>query len=279
MNISAKVIRDSISEYNRITTIEISLPKILLAEFGTHRVFSRSFSSSRAIPTAKLLQQDYFEPLFYGKSKQGMQADSSSIENVDEAQKIWYDAIQYNKNVSEKLTALGLHKQWANRPCDWFIMAKGIVTSTEWDNFFNLRIHPDAQPEMAELATKIKQTLVKSVPLNINYNQWHLPYISPNEIYDYRNHEDKYVLQKISAARCCRVSYLNHNGEHPNIQEDLRLFEKLAGSNPKHYSPLEHIATPDSNTLFTKKWKHPHLHGNFVGWQQFRKMDELGLGL
>ena len=66
MNISAKVIRDSISEYNRITTIEISLPKILLAEFGTHRVFSRSFSSSRAIPTAKLLQQDYFEPLFYG---------------------------------------------------------------------------------------------------------------------------------------------------------------------------------------------------------------------
>lgn len=277
MFIFANVVADSISKYKRITTIEISLPKVLLAEFNTHRVFSRSFSSSRAIPTTKLVEQDFFEPLFYGKNKRGMQADFNEIEDIDKARKIWYDAIQYSKSVSSQLTELGLHKQWANRPCDWFTMAKGIVTSTEWENFFNLRIHNDAQPEMCLLATKMQEAINNSKPVNLNFNQWHLPYISPIEIYDYQDHVDKYILQKISAARCCRVSYLNHNGVSPSIEEDLLLFNRLAGSDPKHYSPLEHQATPDTKSLFTRKWKNPHLHGNLVGWQQFRKMDELGL--
>ena len=85
MFIFANVVADSISKYKRITTIEISLPKVLLAEFNTHRVFSRSFSSSRAIPTTKLVEQDFFEPLFYGKNKRGMQADFNEIEDIDKA--------------------------------------------------------------------------------------------------------------------------------------------------------------------------------------------------
>ena len=54
--ISAKVIADSISNGVRITSLQLHLPKFILAELNTHRVFSRSSASSRAIPTDKIIQ-------------------------------------------------------------------------------------------------------------------------------------------------------------------------------------------------------------------------------
>ena len=50
-HISAKVLADSITpDGKRLTTFEIKVPRIILAEFNTHRVLSRNFASSRAIP-------------------------------------------------------------------------------------------------------------------------------------------------------------------------------------------------------------------------------------
>ena len=64
MTISAKVVEDSISEAGkRITTLQLRMPKFILAEFNTHRVFSRSTASSRAIPTAKLIEMVRTNPL------------------------------------------------------------------------------------------------------------------------------------------------------------------------------------------------------------------------
>ena len=46
----------------------------------------------------------------------------------------------------------GYHKQTVNRLAEPFMMVKGVITATEWDNFFYLRRHKDAQPELQELA-------------------------------------------------------------------------------------------------------------------------------
>lgn len=269
MNIFAKIIKDSVSEDGiRLSTIEVCLPKVLLAEFNTHRKLSKNFSSARALPTKKVVQLGEFRPLFYGKNQAGMSAKNEDIDDVAAAEKIWNETIEFCKAQSIRLNELELHKQWANRLCDWFVMANGIVSSTEWQNFFNLRIHEDAQPEMRFLAEKVKEALDNSTPDLIGYGEWHLPYITPDE----RTKHSIDLLKKMSAARCCRVSYLKHDGIAPSMDDDLELFQKLAGSMPKHYSPLEHQATPDK--LSNGEWGKPVYHGNFDGWCQFRRMDE-----
>ena len=273
MHIYAKVIEDSISSERcgRLTTIEIQLPKVLLAELNTHRVFSRNFSSSRAIPTAKLINSESFYPLYWGKNKAGMQSAEERLTTAEEveAKQIWEDTIKYCKGSSEKLQKLGLHKQWTNRLNDWHIMAKGIVTSTDWSNFFALRDHPDAQPEIRQLARDMRLALINAHTEVLSFGEWHLPYVTKQEREEI---SDLNILKKISAARCCRVSYLKHDNSSSTIEEDIALCDKLAGSKPIHASPMEHQATPDYMTI--GGYKNHHLHGNFVGWIQNRKMME-----
>ncbi len=75
---SARVVADSISPSGvRLTTIEAKMHRYVLAEFNTHRVFSRNSASSRAIPVAKQIaavQDDPALPLEWGANKPGMQA-------------------------------------------------------------------------------------------------------------------------------------------------------------------------------------------------------------
>src|SRR5574343_1707715 len=78
MNISAIIVADSIgTNEKRITTMQLKFHRFILPEFNTHRMFSRNASSSRAIPTAKLIEQvrnNPVMPVFRGKHQKGMQA-------------------------------------------------------------------------------------------------------------------------------------------------------------------------------------------------------------
>ena len=272
--IEAKVIADSVADNGkRITTMQIKFHRFILPEFNTHRVFSRSFSSSRAIPTSKLIEQVRKEPampVYWGKNQTGMQASEElDIETKALAEREWRIAAHMACDTAETLAKLGSHKQNVNRLIEPYLFANGIVTSTEWDNFFELRAHEDAQPEIHELAIKMREAMGGSTPKELKHNEWHLPYISEAELNDqfFKIPANKYMLQKVSAARCCRVSYLKHDGTVPNINDDLALFQRLAGSVPLHASPLEHVATPDAfNTGFN--------NGNFKGWIQYRKLWE-----
>lgn len=77
MMISAKVIADSIlkpdydnNPVSRITTMIVTFPRFILAEFNTHRMFSRNSASSRAIPFEKMLevvQNNPFIPIAWQK--------------------------------------------------------------------------------------------------------------------------------------------------------------------------------------------------------------------
>ena len=283
MSIEVKVIADSISEEScRITTLQVKFHRFILPEFNTHRVFSRNFSSSRAIPTAKLLEQvrkDPAMPVHWGKNQPGMQAkEELTGEALEHAKREWRISANIAADQAELLAKWGCHKQIVNRVIEPYLWVHGIVTSTEWDNWDNLRRHEDAQPEIYELAYKIKEARDGSVPQAIKVGEWHLPYITEAEKNDgfFKIEANKHMLKKISAARCCRVSYLKHDGTVPNIDDDLALFQRLAGSVPIHASPLEHQATPDK-VSDAYHWDNFHLHGNLKGWIQYRKLWELSM--
>lgn len=265
--ITATVIADSISSYGkRITTLQLKYPRFIHSEFLTHRTCSRNSSSSRAIPVAKMIEQvrtDPAMPIHWGKNRPGMQADGE-IENKDKAVNRWRAAANSAADQAEEMIDLGLHKQIVNRVLEPFQWMHTIVTATEWDNFFELRCHPDAQPEFQALANAIRTAMDNSVPvIRSGSLAWHLPYISDEE----RANLHTYTLPKISAARCARVSYLKHDGTAPSIEDDMALFERLVGSKPLHASPIEHQACA-SNSMTRSR--------NFLGWVQYRDLFESG---
>lgn len=260
--IEAKIIIDSISPKGvRLTTFELKYPRFVLAEFNTHRVFSRNSASSRAIPVKKLIKDvidDPVIPVFWGKNQAGMQAkEELSGIPLKLAQFLWGIARYPACGIAYCMTKIGLHKQIANRIIEPWMWTKTIVTTTEWDNFFELRMHEDAQPEIYVLATRMYEEYLKSKPKLLGYGKWHLPYISDEET----GKCDIDTLIKASAARCARVSYLTHDGKTPDIEKDLKLYNSLVGAVPIHGSPTEHQATPNKNTKFDK---------NFRGWHQHR---------
>ena len=175
---------------------------------------------------------------------------------------IWKTASKFACMFAYGFSKIGLHKQIGNRILEPWQYINVIVTSTEWDNFFNLRMHKDAQPEIKELATAIFNEMKASKPTQLAHGQWHLPYvnvvegISEDEYYDIISD-----LLKASTARCARVSFSNHDGTDPDIQKDIALHDRLVGSVPIHASPAEHQATPANPDYWYR---------NFRGWVQYR---------
>jgi hypothetical protein len=182
------------------------------------------------------------------------------------AQNLWIQAARQAADLCEGMARAGVHKQICNRLIEPYLYVHGIISSTEWDNFYTLRCHPDAQPEFQVLANAMRDAQNASTPKLLKPGEWHLPYLSEEEVsfLSLKN------AKKASAARCARVSYLRHDGLTPGLKEDLDLFKRLVGADPKHCSPVEHQATPQEDPLF---WG-----GNFRGWHQFRQEVEGQIG-
>lgn len=338
--ISAEIVCDSVSpQEKRLTTFKLRYPKFIHGEFMTHRVISRNASSSRAIPVKKLIQEVRDDalraaPIWWGKEQKGMQAleeltdqyyadggedvslharyiEWNSIHDQlcfapprQAAQMLWKAAALRAADCAEQMERIGAHKQIVNRLLEPFSHINVVATATEWDNFFGLRLHKDAMPEMRALAIAMWEARKASTPKLLKPGKWHLPFVSDAE-FDQRerifyafvrdlvkNPEPETltyleVWLKVSVARCARVSYESfETGKRSTVEEDLKLYEKLLGTaavehaapaGPIHASPAEHQATPDElgkryDNYGKPLWEHPHEHGNFVGFRQFRKM-------
>lgn len=274
MAYSAKVIADSVSEVGcRLTTLEVTFPRMVLAEFNTHRMFSRNSASSRAIPVEKQLKRimdDPFVPIHWGRNQPGMQADLelNGLEQIS-AKRTWLRARDAAVEQVHHLLELGVHKQIANRLLEPFMWHTVIVTATEWSNFFALRANPDAQPEIRRAAELMHEAMNASVPQLVKAGEWHLPLIQPDELDWARRNIDEAI--KVSIGRCARVSYLTHEGTRDHAK-DIELYERLVGSG--HMSPLEHVATPNyfRDSDGNEEWEgESPWSGNFYGWLQFRK--------
>ncbi|MDY0145330.1 MAG: FAD-dependent thymidylate synthase, partial [Kiritimatiellia bacterium] len=277
MSITAQIVADSVSPQGiRLSTLALKYPRWIHAEFMTHRLFSRNASSSRAVPSKRLraLEREY--PLQWDVNIPGMQSGARlSDAQAAKAKAVWDRMADACAAGVAELAEIGLHKQWANRPLEWFTSISVLVSATSFDNFFGVRWHPDAQPEIQELARQMFAALQSSTPRSLEPGDWHLPYVAADEAQSLGLD----TARRCSAARCARVSYLNHDGTAPNVAKDLDTFAKLAGDpnappQPLHASPLEHQATPDRLTTPDQpaSWQFPAQHGNFYGWRQFRKM-------
>ena len=275
MTITAKIIEDSISDQGiRLTTLQLRYPRFIHSEVMTHRVFSRNASSSRAIPVKKLISdiiEDTAMPIHWGKNQPGMQAneehydlvkisDSESLSRED----AWLKARDSAVEIAVHFMNAGYHKQIVNRILEPFSHISVVCTATDFNNFFALRSHKDAQPEIKCLSDRMKEALEISTPTFLKNGEWHLPYVL--------EHEKDFSLdikRKISVARCARVSYLKHDGTKPDINKDVELHDTLVVSTPLHASPAEHQATPDIK--LNSGWENPDKHGNLRGYIQYRK--------
>lgn len=221
----------------------------------------------------------------------------------DAAQQIWKKAATDAAIWAENLNKIGAHKSIVNRLLEPFLHVNCLMTICEPGlmNFFGLRLDKAAQPEMRVLAEQMWKAWNESTPRKLEPEQWHLPFIDDddqgliyerNRFVDYGNSEgldDKGILEDyihVSVARCARLSYLSfETGKRSTIKEDLALYQRLVGAHPIHASPAEHQATPDTKIVWyineesnlkkkpdLKRWNKPHLHGNFLGWVQYRKM-------
>jgi len=262
MGYDCKIIADSMAPNGkRLTTFQVTFPRIILAEFNTHRQFSRNSASSRAIPVEKQIQKaidDPFLPVYWGKNQKGMQADQELTEEEQSAAiRKWLDARDSAVKSARAMLAMGVHKQITNRLLEPFLWHTAIVSSTEYSNFFAQRCHPDAQPEIRHVAEMMRTAMLINAPACVKQDDWHTPYILPGEFSTMSVPERK----RVSVARCARVSYEAQDGVR-DIDKDMELYTRLTQG--FHWSPFEHVAQPSSFGAEDRS-------GNFFGWEQFRK--------
>lgn len=281
---AVKIIEDSITAAGRrLTTITATYPRFIHAEIMTHRDRARNAASSRAIPWPKMKEMIVSSPvipLAWGAEQSGMQAGGEIPERMhDLARQLWLDACDNALRYADMLANIGrtffqfypllaqpgdeeikIHKSIPNRITEPWMWITVVMSATEWKNFFRLRCHPDAEIHFQKIAGMMRDALDASVPAFRNPDEWHLPFVQPDERESIKDIDQ---LAKISTARCARVSYLTHDGKR-SAEADLALFSRLCqGSGFGHWSPHEHVAAASSHR--------DHRSGPFVGWTQYRK--------
>lgn len=268
MTCEVKVIEATTNNGKAIYTFQLKYWRAIHGELMTHRMFSRNASSSRAIPVMKTISQVWNDPAMpahWGVNQAGMQAKEQLTGlRLKTVKGLWRLAAKVACGFAYTLVKLNLHKQVANRILEPWQYIHVVLTATEFDNFFELRDHPDAQPEFQELAramkTEMSECYVREVMgSGVPYRFWHLPYVNLAERQGYSLGD----CIKFSAARCARVSYATHDGKSPEPDQDFKLYYRLVGSVPRHSSPVEHQAQAMLNPGSKSK--------NFVGWTQFRE--------
>jgi len=323
--ITAKVIADSIDEHApRLTTLLLRYPRWIHAEGRTHRVFrlgeemefevptpsvmedpnlSRNASSSRAIPFSRLMQDvidDPAIPIFWGRNQKGMQGGEENVVEVNlfdpetggdsylSREQAWLWARDQAIIAAKGFADAGYHKQIVNRLLEPFSHINVVVTGTQWSNFFALRRHKDAEPHMHMLADRIWEAMNASVPKHLKTGQWHVPFVTEDEVADIwldqfggnqggdpeADRLCNETLLKLSVARCASTSYKTVDGFDMTLERAQAVYDKLAGSVPLHASPFEHQATPARPRLIHGKvdWT-TELGGNLGNaWVQYRKI-------
>lgn len=262
----AEIICDS-EHFNggRLTTMTLNIPTCVLAQFNTHRMFSRNAASMRAIPTKRIVSTTLarpYEPKWLS-NKPGMQG-GDPIKYPRIARFAWLAALRVAAFFVGVLARLGLHKQVVNRLLSPWSYTKVVVTGTDaaWANFLALRAEPHADPALQHVAFHAAFALANSTPRRLNLGEWHLPYwdsTSPRG----DQHPKQGITQ--SVARCARTSYATFDTPDrvSSFAEDLDLYDKLLENDPKHASPAEHQACAVLSL---------DQGGNLgPGWMQYRK--------
>jgi thymidylate synthase ThyX len=210
----------------------------------------------------QMVMDDPVIPIHWGKNQSGMQASEEIPPELRrEAIKAWRDGLDAVYEVSVKpLMEIGVHKQVINRLIEPWSYMTTVITGTEWSNFFELRCHPDAQPEIQAMATAIRDAIGASAPVS---RYLHLPFVETTEWEEW----PEWYSTQVAVGRLTRISYLNHFGVR-DPEDDRRLHDRLLSAVPPHMSPFEHIAWADHGSGL---W-----YANFRDWKSYRRRLEDG---
>lgn len=299
MTISAKILAYSRDHRGRyIVSWEVEYPRFIHGEFMTHRLFSRNAASSRAIPVKSMIAHvvaNPAKPIHWGKNQPGMQAREELVGfELDVVQALWQDAANEAAHTAGLMDEQGAHKQIVNRLLEPFQTMKTVMTATCMDNFFWLRNHEDAQPEIKELARLMWEALQDATPVLLRSGWWHTPYFRDGYWKPVRNDSEFGLVDDedntledalaISASCCAQVSYRKLDD---TLEKALMIFQRLVESKPVHASPFEHQATPmemprcTDGSYDVSMWEKGITHqdkdgyfwsGNFIGFIQHRQL-------
>lgn len=263
----ASVIADSIHKRKRLVTIEVTLPRCVVAQFNTSRSLARNSASSRAIPSERLISaiaSDPFIPEWTATNKGMVAAGPLDPVNAAMATEEWLSARDAAICSAGRLVDLGVAKQDANRLLEPFMFTTIVATGMDraWEWFFKLRDHGDADPKIGKAAAMMHEAYDNSGPEELEEGEWHLPYIGDKDRrnvaaldgfvmpqrgmvpgdYDWRD----ILLAHMSAARCARISYLRQH-EDRSVEDEVSRACELVKSG--HWSPTEHqaMAMPGHN--------------------------------
>lgn len=306
-----EIVADSKNEFGqRITSMVVTFPRFLLAEMNTHRALSRNSASSRAIRFEKMVESvmtNPFIPMAFQKDHAGMQGteylsdkdpDGFHTGDVSAAITEWLMARDLAVQQATNLSEIGVTKQLCNRLLEPFMMHQALITSTEWENFFSLRVSEFAEIHFQDIAQKMLDAMNASEPKQLKAGEWHIPFgdkFNISELYnyqtgkpegsewtgqdggpEYRARKVQDLMVKLATVRCARISYLNQGKETP-IAADLELHDRLASSG--HWSAFEHCARAMSDAEYFqddrgigKSDKDTGWCGNFRAFIQYRKM-------
>lgn len=315
--IYAKVVAHSKSAYSgkEIVTFEYEMPKCILAELNTHRLFSRNAQSSRAVPISKVIEgirTDPVTPIYWGSNQAGMVAGEEIDTEVTccleggssyslERDEAWVHTAEEVADLMQAWEDAGYHKQIVNRIGEAFTFVRGVITATEFDNFFHLRIHPAADPFIQELARCMWEALQASEAEVLHEGEWHTPYYEngcwgesePVKFYEDGTpvlHQDSQGISlewalKVSAAACAQVSFRKLDLSDETVD---RVYSRLVDEETPHASCVEHQASPMKNPTYLDAVGWPSVFdqegvthidkclnkwsGNFMHWVQNRKL-------
>lgn len=292
-----ELIQSSVTEGGtRIDTFILEYPRAIHSQLLTHRVFSKNSSSTRAVPIPKVIEQIEQDPakFIWTHNQSGMQGsvvtDPTLIDMANTSHNTLFDVVkQFAELMNRKPEdgGLGLHKQNVGRYLEPFQNIRVCLTSTEWENWDWLRIDPDAQPEIRELATKIKEARDSTVSLFLLPGEWHVPFVDRKPIngrMTYWVESEEVSLTEainISMSCCAQTSYRKLDVTKEKAED---MIPKLFGGRKVHASPSEHQATPMDvvkDPFDPDSWQKGITHvdrkgnlwsGNFRHWIQNRQL-------
>lgn len=299
------VVKDSYtSPSDRLTTMIVRFPRYILAEMNTHRVFSRNSASSRARSlktTITSVLDDPVIPIFTTNHKGMSGPIIGPGERYAKARVEWlrardaavvsalrlllgpmYDSMasprenlyryyeQYyhcDSTIPEDIP--NVHKQAVNRILEPFMWHEAIITSSYWNNFFELRTASGAAPEMQAIAKIMQAAYRASTDLQLAERRFHIPFTE--QLDDDCTWQELFRALMDSAAECARVSYVDKTAGEK--QDNTALSRKLLAA--RHMSPFEHQAIHID--ALDRLGLPEGLNGNLDRhWVQSRKLMELG---
>jgi hypothetical protein len=240
------------------TTYVLEFPRLILAQFNKHRLIASNTSSTRAVPTNKVLNMlentlNVYIPPYLFKNGKGMH--TQELVDYDTYSK-WCDIELHKYNVvrqsveAQNELAVKVHKQHVRALEPWQIV-RVIATAKDWSNYLYLRDSKDVQPEFWFLAN-----LQNEEPLRLIHNEVHLPYSS--NLSDFLTvdamqqiSKDKFTPMKKQAllylcnsVKAAAISYYRADDLY-SVDDVLRITTNLLADGKLHGTPFEHIIFPD----------------------------------